>query len=297
MSANMSVNMSHADWMELWIVLGGLTGLVVVGWLAFRFRRKLFGASGRRAAPYVGAAAVVGALLLLSPVILGTRHGVHGRAVLVIGPILVVILGALVIGVTRWMKRRPAPPGGAAGRGPTPGAAADVSEERRMVLRMVAEGKLSADDATGLLDAVGADRSPGDARPFGAGTRESVVGALIIVVGFLLPWAHVTLGGVRGYQSGMNVGWIGWVILLVGVAPAILACFPALERHVRQGLLRFIFAAMGSGFLLSMAVPMVSRGQMPGIGLCMCIMGFGVQVVNAAGQIGLRPAERAADAA
>lgn len=157
-----------------------------------------------------------------------------------------------------------------------------------MVLQMVADGKVSAEDADQLLKAVGQDRRPGDRLPVGGSELASIGGAIAVIVGFMLPWAYVRVNSPlfgmsqRGYQAGHHVGFLGYLILALGLLPALLACTPALDRYLRQGLLRFVVAATGCAFVLSLLV----RGP-NGIGLWVCLAGFAVQILSALRQSGV----------
>jgi len=151
-----------------------------------------------------------------------------------------------------------------------------------MVLQMVADGKVSAEDAEQLLKAVGHDRRPGDGLPVGRSEMASIAGAMAVVVGFMLPWAHVRTGLIRGYQAGHNSGFLGCFILALGLLPALLVCIPALDRHLRQGMLRFVVSATGVAFVFSLLV----RGP-NGIGLWVCLAGFAVQILSALRQSGM----------
>ena len=151
-----------------------------------------------------------------------------------------------------------------------------------MVLQMVADGKVSAEDAEQLLKAVGHDRRPGDRLPVGRSELASIGGAMAVIVGFMLPWAYVRTGLIRGYQAGHNVGFLGYLILALGLLPALLACIPALDRHLRQGMLKFVVAATGCAF----AISLVARCPR-GVGLWVCHVGFGVQILSALRQAGM----------
>ena len=171
------------------------------------------------------------------------------------------------------------------GSGDTP---ASGGQDRAAVLNMLAEGSISADEATALLDAMGADRRPGDRRPLSGGTIGGLLGGLIVVVGFMLPWGHVQIGAMTGYQAGYHVGFLGWLILLLGTVPAVLACIPALDRHVRQGMLLLLFGTVGVVF----ALPLVIKAS--GVGLFVVLAGFGFQIVGGAVAAGILVRRRGA---
>ena len=156
-------------------------------------------------------------------------------------------------------------------------------EDRGIVLKMLSEGKISVPEASALLEAGGGNRTPADDRPASRATRMSIVGGFMVLVGFMMPWVSVRLGEVVGFQTGRNVGFLGWLILSIGLLPAVLSCIPALDRHVRQGMLRLLLAAAGAAFAGTLTLQLALHGgEVPGIGLILTLGGFGVQIASGA---------------
>ncbi|NLW51315.1 MAG: hypothetical protein GXY85_10835 [Candidatus Brocadiaceae bacterium] len=176
----------------------------------------------------------------------------------------------------------------------------EAEADRQLVLAMVAEGKVSTQEAAQLLEALGGHEPPGDRLPIRSGTLASVVGALLIVVGFMLPWNHVSIevkgpmaASVSAYQMGYNVGFLGWLILCLGLLPALLACITALDRHLRQGMIRLLLSALGLAFTVSMIVTIWMHGYFLTLGLYFTVLGLLIQMVSALVESGLlrpRPA-------
>lgn len=208
-----------------------------------------------------------------------------------------------------------APSGGlhAQGRGAQGGAGAagnadaGHSQDRAMVLDMLREGKISGDQASELLAAIGPSAVPADRLPLTTAVVASVAGAVLVVIGFMLPWAYVRLGGpmaevaemfgrgllpfsgmggkpqiARLYLSGQHVGYVGWIVLVAGVLPAFFVCIPALDKHLRQGVLGIVIGSIGGAFVLSMLV----RSPL-GIGLWVAGAGFALQLSSAVRQAAL----------
>ena len=123
----------------------------------------------------------------------------------------------------------------------------------------------------------------------------AVGGAMLVVIGFMLPWNYVQLpemfGSVsavrEGYQAGYNVGFLGWLILSLGVLPALLACVPALDVHLRRAMLRLVLACAGLAFAIALAVQAVAGNSAPGAGLIIVLLGFGLQLLSALQGAGL----------
>jgi len=111
-----------------------------------------------------------------------------------------------------------------------------------------------------------------------------LLGCLAVVVGFMLPWVYVRMGEMRGYQAGHHVGFLGWAILVLGLVPAVLASIPALDKVLRQGLLRLILSGTGIAFAVSL---MINIGDNMGAGIVLVLLGFVAQLLSAIGDSGL----------
>jgi hypothetical protein len=175
-------------------------------------------------------------------------------------------------------------------RGPSsPAGQAVAGEEEQSILKMMSEGKINSAEAGELLHALGRRRVPGDRLPMSRGTIVTVIGAVLIVIGFMLPWVAVQMGGVTGYQAGHHVGFLGWLILSLGLLPAILSSIPALDKVIRQGLLRLLLSATGIAFAVSIAV---NAGGSVRIGIFVLMFGFVIQLMSALVESGLGHAAR-----
>lgn len=167
-------------------------------------------------------------------------------------------------------------------------------------MNTLAEGKVSPQEAEELLRAVGEESGQKLAV---RRTLGFLISTLFIVVGFVLPWTHLpSMGLVPGgaYQAGYHVGAIGWIILVLGVLPTLLMCFPALDRHVQLAYLRLLFAGCGLAlvsprilalvaFVINLVVtPMgwQAREARPGIGIVLVLLGFAAQLFVAVAQSG-----------
>ncbi|KPK61135.1 MAG: hypothetical protein AMK73_07980, partial [Planctomycetes bacterium SM23_32] len=198
-----------------------------------------------------------------------------GLAAAVAAVLVALILRALLRGAALLLF-------GTAAQEPAAGAQAS-EDERRATLKMLADGRITAGEAAELLDALGA----GERRAVARGAAMSILGAVLVVVGFMLPWAHVEVAGVEGYQAGHHVGFLGWLVLSLGVLPAVLACVPALDTLVRQGLLRMLLACVGVAFVACLLANPIIKGVLPGIGLVAVLGGFGVHLLSALAEAGI----------
>jgi hypothetical protein len=194
--------------------------------------------------------------------------------------LLLPLCGAVLNAFIAWVIRLITQPSGSYAPDGSPSSGPTSPQERAMVLKMLSEGKLTTTEATALLDAAGDSlTNQPDRGMFSSGTLASIIGALLISIGFVLPWVSIHIENIRGYQTGYQVGALGWVILTLGVIPAILACIPALDRHLRQPLLRLLFAALGGGFALAIAINAAEHQGETGIHIV--LVGFIIQLISA----------------
>lgn len=203
---------------------------------------------------------------------------VFGAGALVM--LLVVIGGAvwlfvILLRIMREQDSRPSSEGPAA-----PAVTPPDSEERKIILDMVRSGKITESEGAALLDAV--DRkSPGQPKAARrSGNAGLIVGTLLCIVGFVMPWAHVHMMGIHGYQAGHQVGAIGWIILLLALVPVALVCIPPLGATVNTALARVIASAIGGILAGGLLVSLLSRRGDPGIGLFATVAGFIVLFVS-----------------
>ena len=86
----------------------------------------------------------------------------------------------------------------AAGQAPQTAAtpAADMSDERERVLRLLEEGKITAEEGAELLSALGETVRPEPDAPAAMTPGQGVLlfGALLVVVSFFLPWYSINIG-------------------------------------------------------------------------------------------------------
>ncbi len=245
--------------MEVGIALLLALSAVLVVWLAYR-------------SPKVGVS-LAGLLLL---VIAGLFFGIK----IIFAILLALLIGGVCFAGWRLFQRLPPNVSPALLNGAS-------SEDRRMVMQMLREGKITAEEAQELLAALPAPYlPPADQVPVPRTVLASIIGGIMVAVGFVLPWAFIRMpmghmqGQMQGHQSGYHVGAIGWLILAIGLLPAILATIPALDTGLRQGMLRAVLSATGLALTLAMLVK--SPG---GPGLWVCLGGFLVQLLSAVVQV------------
>ncbi len=164
--------------------------------------------------------------------------------------------------------------------------------EKKIILDMLARDKISAAEATELLDALGREETPADRLPLTSGIIASLAGGVVIVIGWVMPCSYMPLPMLVRYShvdvmeeatvyfAGYHLGLHGWLILVLGVVPAILACIPALDIHLRQSMLRLFMALIGAAFTVALLSMSLRQGA-PSVGPIMSLFGFIIQVTGA----------------
>lgn len=169
-----------------------------------------------------------------------------------------------------------------------PAAPADLSAERERVLKLLEEGKVTAEEGAELLNALGETVKPAAAAPAVStpGRKLMLIGGAIVLVGFFLPWFSVNLGaemknlqnqvgkimpalpmptpmptnpppGLNGAQ-GFNMtvratggdvrDHLGWIVLLLALGAAIL---PYVAANIRPASRKAIsLVALGAGAVI-----------------------------------------------
>jgi len=248
-------------------------GISLLTYALLRWRRVGFGVVTALA---VGGASPVITMGLLGPGLLEESQ----RWWLVMLPLGIVVSGVLaaVLYAGRRAVAAEAAPSAEAGGGPG-------DREAGLVLEMLGQGKVSAREAADLLEAV-REKVPADRLPLSGGVVTSLLGGLEIAIGWTMPWRYVPVEGGLAYESGFHVRPHGWLVLLLGVLPAVLACIPALDHHLRQSMLRLFLALIGMVLTLSL-ISLIAAGGVPEVGLLLCLLGFGTQVLGALKESGI----------
>lgn len=90
--------------------------------------------------------------------------------------------------------------------------------ERNRILQMVEDSKISTEEGTELLDAMGRSTALQGQDKFSRLDIVILVGVALVILGFFLPWAYLGRGM---YQAGHHRGPIGWAVLIVAVLSAV----------------------------------------------------------------------------
>ena len=239
---------------------------------------KLTGVEGVRA--WLGPGNVILALLISLCAWLGYDYSFWAVLALAFGLLLAY---PLISTLAKGGEPAPAPPL------PAP---PDLSDERERVLKLLEEGKVTADEGAELLSALG-DSAPTPPLPpaevrvsMTPGRKMTLIGAGVVLVAFILPWYSINLGqkGVRsplgpnirmrGTPGGDVHDHLGWYVLALATGAAIL---PYVATKAKPRTLRVIsFVALAAGGVI--LVHLLTRDlRHVSIGLVLAIAGYAAE--------------------
>jgi len=181
--------------------------------------------------------------------------------------------------------------------------------ERAKILRMVEDAKISAEEGSDLLDAMGRSSALRAQEKFSRLDIVMLVGAALVILGFFLPWVYIRmpkmlnssisqapmsksfshqvprpfvpgfLGNASVYQTGPNVGAIGWVIFIIGILSAVPVFITPKDFLYKISMLQIFLILIGLVLVISV---LVRAGSNLGAGLIFCLAGFIVELFASA---------------
>jgi len=160
--------------------------------------------------------------------------------------------------------------------------------ERSRILKMVEDGKIKTEEGAELLDAMGRSSALRGQGAFSRLDFAMLCGVALVILGFFLPWAYITLPGpgVSGtfsggsaYQAGYHVGAIGWAVLVIAVVSAVPIFVTPKEMLYKISMLQVFLTLVGGVLVVSV---LVRAGGNLGVGLIFCLAGFIVELVGSA---------------
>ena len=157
--------------------------------------------------------------------------------------------------------------------------------ERKRIMKMVEAGKVSSEEATELLDAMGRSSALRGEEKFSRTDILTLVGVALVVLGFFLPWVHLDMRSMPGvfgqasaYLAGYHIGAIGWVVFIIGVLSAVPVFVTPKNFLYKISMLQIFLALVGLVLVISV---LVRTGHL-GAGLIFCLAGFIVALLASA---------------
>ena len=152
------------------------------------------------------------------------------------------------------------------------------TEERQRILEMVDQGKISPAESTELLDALGKSSALRGEEKFSRPDIVILIAVALVVLGFFLPWVYLS-GGM--YQSGSQVGAIGWAVLIIAITSAVPVFVTPRNMLYKVSMLQIFMTLIGFVLVISL---LVRAGSHLGPGLIVCLVGFIVGLIAVAGK-------------
>jgi hypothetical protein len=154
--------------------------------------------------------------------------------------------------------------------------------ERDRILKMVEEGKISTEEGTELLDAMGRSSALRGEEKFRRVDVVMLIGVSLVILGFFLPWVYIPMQQVPGpfgqfsvYQSGYHTGPMGWAVLFIVIASAIPIFVTPKDFLYKVSMMQIFLILIGAVLVISL---LVRAGTHLGAGLIFCITGFLVEL-------------------
>jgi hypothetical protein len=163
--------------------------------------------------------------------------------------------------------------------------------ERSRILKMVEDGKIKTEEGAELLDAMGRSSALRGQGAFSRLDFAMLCGVALVILGFFLPWAYITLPGLgvsgtfsgsSAYQAGYHVGAIGWAVLVIAVVSAIPIFVTPKDLLYKISMLQVFLTLVGGVLVVSV---LVRVGGHLGVGLIFCLAGFIVELVGSAAKL------------
>jgi hypothetical protein len=156
--------------------------------------------------------------------------------------------------------------------------------ERAKILRMVEEGKISAEEGSDLLDAMGRSTALRGQEKFSRLDFVTLIGAALVILGFFLPWINIRsvtqmFGRISAYQAGYQVGAVGWAIFIIGILSTVPVFVTPKDFLYKISMLQIFLTLIGLVLVISV---LVRAGHNLGAGLILCLAGFIVELFASA---------------
>jgi hypothetical protein len=157
--------------------------------------------------------------------------------------------------------------------------------EREKILRMVEDSKISTDEGTELLDAIGRSTALRGQEKFSRADIVILVGAALVILGFFLPWVYFRMpkiGNVWSYQAGYDWRALGWAIFIIGVLSAVPVFVTPKDFLYKISMLQIFLTLIGLALVISV---LVRVGSHLGAGIIFCLVAFVIELFASAAKL------------
>jgi hypothetical protein len=165
----------------------------------------------------------------------------------------------------------------------------DGDPERARILRMVEDRKITAEEGSDLLEAMGKSNALRGQDKFSRLDMAVLGGVALVVMGFFLPWVHIRISEIprmRGilnvfdqssaYQAGYHTGPLGWTIFAIAIM-SIVPVFVTPKGLLYKISIFHLFLVL-VGLLLAL-ITLLRAGNHLGMGIIACTVGFTIELI------------------
>jgi hypothetical protein len=154
-------------------------------------------------------------------------------------------------------------------------------EERQRIIAMVEQNRMTPQEGTELLDALGKSSALRGQQTFSRLDMLILLGLAATIMGFFLPWKWLNMydgaTGLRFYQNGYQVGVIGGIIIGCSIIAAILVFITPKDYLYKLLLMQVMWICLGLALIASI---WLGAGRYVGYGAIICVAGYGVALVG-----------------
>ncbi|UCE49975.1 MAG: hypothetical protein JSW47_07420 [Phycisphaerales bacterium] len=161
--------------------------------------------------------------------------------------------------------------------------------ERARILRMIEEGKITSEEGSDLLEAMGRSSAMQGQDTFSPLDMAMLAGVALVVLGFFLPWVHIRISGMSGmpgirdvlnqdsmYQAGYHTGALGWMIFSIALISVIPVFITPKNLLYKISLFHLFVTLIG---LLLVFITLLRAGSQLGTGIVTCAVGFTIELI------------------
>ena len=145
--------------------------------------------------------------------------------------------------------------------------------ERARILRMIEEGKITSEEGSDLLEAMGRSNALQGQDRFSRLDMGILCGVALVVMGFFLPWVHIRSSA---YQAGHQIGAVGWTVFAIAIVSIIPVFVTPKSLLYKISVFHLFVTLVG---LLLVLITLLRAGNHFGMGLIACTVGFTIELI------------------
>jgi hypothetical protein len=145
--------------------------------------------------------------------------------------------------------------------------------ERARILRMIEEGKVTSEEGSDLLEAMGRSNAMRGQDRFSLLDMVILCGVAFVITGFFLPWVYIRSSA---YQTGHQIGALGWTIFITALVSIVPVFITPKNFLYKISIFHLFLSLLG---LLLVLITLFRAGSHFGIGIIACIVGFMIELI------------------